>query len=136
MSEFYAQAADIKVRLDEEEHAWATLRMLEGDPNRLGPNDIPMIRNALQQARNFAFRVTLNSKVQLERRPGECRMTGARSLSRCSTGRGRKLFFPPSPRPILALERGFVLTSRTQSEAGKRRQMHWAFSLMCSKFGD
>jgi hypothetical protein len=67
LSEFYAQGADIKIWVEEEEYAWATLRMLEGDPNRLGPNDLPMIRNALQQARNFAFLITLNSKVQLER---------------------------------------------------------------------
>jgi len=65
LGQFYAQAEDMKVWVEKEEEAWATLRMLEGDPNRLGPNDIATLRNSLQQARNFAYQIGLNSKDQL-----------------------------------------------------------------------
>lgn len=49
---------------DMREDAWATLRILEGDPNRLGQGDVAMLRNALQQARNFSFLIAVNSKEQ------------------------------------------------------------------------
>lgn len=66
LSQFYAQAEDMRVWVEKEEEAWATLRTLEGDPNRLGQGDIAMLRNALQQARNFAYQIALNSKEQLD----------------------------------------------------------------------
>jgi hypothetical protein len=67
LSVLYAQQVDIKSWVVSEEEAWATLEMLEGDPNRLGPTDITLLRNALQQARNLEFLITLNAKVQLGR---------------------------------------------------------------------
>ena len=66
LSQFYAQQHDIGVWVEKEEEAWSTLRMLEGDPSRLGAGDIPVLRNALQQARNLNFLMTLNSRVQLD----------------------------------------------------------------------
>jgi len=66
LSQFYAQAGDMRMWVEEEEEAWATLRILEGDPNRLGQGDVAMLRNALQQARNFSFLISLNSKEQLD----------------------------------------------------------------------
>jgi len=66
LSQFYAQQEDIRIWDEKEEEAWATLRMLEGDPNRLAPADISALRNALQHARNLNFLMTLNAKVQLD----------------------------------------------------------------------
>ena len=66
LSQFYAQAGDMKLWIEKEEDAWATLRILEGDPNRLGQGDVAMLRNALQQARNFNFLIAVNSKEQLD----------------------------------------------------------------------
>jgi hypothetical protein len=66
LSQFYAQQEDIRIWVEKEEETWATLRMLEGDPNRLGPADISTLRNALQQARNLNFLMALNSQVQLD----------------------------------------------------------------------
>ena len=66
LSQFYAQAGVMKMWVEKEEDAWATLRILEGDPNRLGQGDVSMLRNALQQARNFNFRIALNSKEPLD----------------------------------------------------------------------
>jgi hypothetical protein len=66
LSQFYAQAGVMKMWVEKEEDAWATLRILEGDPNRLGQGDVAMLRNALQQARNFSFLIALNSKEQLD----------------------------------------------------------------------
>lgn len=65
LSQFYAQADDMRVWVEKEEESWATLRILEGDPNRLGPGDIALLRNALQQSRNFAYQIALNSKEQI-----------------------------------------------------------------------
>ena len=65
LSAFYAQEADIKDWDEKEEEAWATLRMLEGDPNRLGAGDVPLLRNALQQARNFNFLIAINARDQM-----------------------------------------------------------------------
>ena len=70
LSQFYAQQDDIRVWVEKEEQTWATLRMLEGDPNRLGPGDISALRNALQEARNLNFLMTLNSQVQLQQARG------------------------------------------------------------------
>jgi hypothetical protein len=67
LTAFYAQQADIKVWVEKEESSWATLRMLEGDPNRLGPADVSLLRNALQQSRNFNFLISLNSREQMDR---------------------------------------------------------------------
>ncbi|RAK58591.1 hypothetical protein DJ021_01665 [Phenylobacterium hankyongense] len=66
LSQFYAQQEDIRLWVEREEETWATLRMLEGDPGRLGPADISALRNALQQARNLNFLLALNSKVELD----------------------------------------------------------------------
>lgn len=66
LSEFYATAEDMRGWVAKEEEAWATLRTLEGDPNRLGQSDIAMLRNALQQARNFGYQIALNSKEQAD----------------------------------------------------------------------
>jgi hypothetical protein len=66
LSQFYAQAGDMKMWVEREEDAWATLRILEGDPNRLGQGDVTMLRNALQQARNLNFLIAVNSKDQLD----------------------------------------------------------------------
>ena len=66
LSQFYAQQEDIRVWVEKEEESWATLRMLEGDPNRLDPADISALRGALQQARNLNFLMALNSQVQLD----------------------------------------------------------------------
>lgn len=70
LSQFYAQQDDIRVWVEKEEETWVTLRMLEGDPNRLGPGDISALRNALQKARNLNFLMTLNSQVQLQQARG------------------------------------------------------------------
>ena len=66
LSQFYAQAGVMKMWVEKEEDAWATLRILEGDPNRLGQGDVAMLRNALQQARKFNYQIALNSKEQLD----------------------------------------------------------------------
>jgi hypothetical protein len=66
LSQFYAQQEDIRIWVEREEETWATLRMLEGDPNRLGPADISALRAALQQARNLNFLMTLNARIQLD----------------------------------------------------------------------
>jgi len=65
LGQFYAQADDIKVWIEKEEEAWATLRILEGDPNRLGPGDVTVLRDALQQARNLNFLIAVNARDQL-----------------------------------------------------------------------
>jgi enamine deaminase RidA (YjgF/YER057c/UK114 family) len=52
LSQLYAQAGVMKMWVEKEEDAWATLRIPEGDPNRLGQGDFAVLRNALQQARN------------------------------------------------------------------------------------
>lgn len=65
LGQFYATADVMKGWVEREEEAWATLRTLEGDPNRLGQGDMAAIRNALQQARNFGYQIALNSKEQL-----------------------------------------------------------------------
>ena len=57
LSQFYATADVMRGWVQKEEEAWATLPTLESDPNRLGQSDIAMLRNALQQARNFAIRL-------------------------------------------------------------------------------
>jgi hypothetical protein len=66
LSQFYAQQEDIRLWVEKEEEAWATLRMLEGDPNRLGAADVTTLRNALQQARNLNFLLSLNSQTELD----------------------------------------------------------------------
>jgi hypothetical protein len=66
LSQFYAQQEDIRIWVEKEEETWATLRLLEGNPNRLGPTDISALRNALQQARNLNFLMALNSQVELD----------------------------------------------------------------------
>ena len=66
LSQFYATGEVMRGWVEKEEEAWATLRTLEGDPNRLGQGDIAMLRNALQQARNFGYQIALNSKEQAD----------------------------------------------------------------------
>ncbi len=66
LSVLYAQQADIKSWVVDEEVVWPTLAMLEGNPNRLGPADISQVRNALQQARNLEFLIDVNARTQLD----------------------------------------------------------------------
>lgn len=65
LSRLYALQTDIKPWVQEEEQAWATVSILEGDPNRLGPADIATVRNALHNARNLEFLIALNSRTLL-----------------------------------------------------------------------
>ena len=44
--------------------------MLEGDPDRLGPSDITLLRNALQPARNLNFLMSVNAQAQLDEARG------------------------------------------------------------------
>jgi hypothetical protein len=65
-SRTYSQQIDIRAWLNQEIDAWAGLRVLEGDPNRLSPSDLALVRNQIQIARSLNFLVALNSDVELK----------------------------------------------------------------------
>jgi len=51
LSAYYMQIASIRQFLGDETSTWAVLKVLQGDPSRLGPVDIAGLRTALQHAR-------------------------------------------------------------------------------------
>jgi len=63
----YAQQSDIRGWENQEESAWAAIRILQGNPNRLSPSDLTVIRQNIQVARSLNFLVVVNSVDQLER---------------------------------------------------------------------
>jgi hypothetical protein len=67
LSDFYAQEENIKTWMSDDETVWSSLRILEGDPNRLSSADVALLRDRLQQARIHEFLIALNAKEELER---------------------------------------------------------------------
>jgi hypothetical protein len=63
----YAQGLDERVWETSEGEAWDTIRLAEGDPNRLAPQDLSQLRIALSKARRLNFLIAINAKDQLER---------------------------------------------------------------------
>jgi hypothetical protein len=48
---YYLQLGNIRFFIGEEARDWGVLEVIEGDPSRLGPEDIAGIRVAIQHAR-------------------------------------------------------------------------------------
>jgi hypothetical protein len=66
-STIYSQAIDIRMWETDEENAWDAIRLVEGDPNRLGAAEVGQIRTALKAARRLDGLIAINGKWQLER---------------------------------------------------------------------
>ena len=63
----YAQQADIRAWMNQETYVWAAIRLLQGDPNRLAPSDLTLVRQNIQVARSLNRLIVANSVDQLER---------------------------------------------------------------------
>ncbi len=66
-SAIYSQQVDIRAWLNREIEVWSAIRLLQGDPNRLSPSDITLIRNNIQIARVMNFLVVINGRTQLDK---------------------------------------------------------------------
>ena len=65
MSRFYAQMTDMREWLLEEERSWSALRVLDEDPDHLGPADLAQLRVNLNLERELEYLITLNARRQL-----------------------------------------------------------------------
>jgi len=63
---YYMQVGSIRGFIGEEVQAWGVLRVLQGDPARLGPADIAGLRVAIQHARFDNFIIAGIAKDQLD----------------------------------------------------------------------
>ena len=63
----YAQQTDIRTWMNQETSVWAAIRLLQGNPNRLAPNDITLIRQHIQIARSLNYLIVANSRDQVTR---------------------------------------------------------------------
>lgn len=66
-SQLYSQQVDMRYWVNKEIEAWAVIRTVEGDPDRLSASDLTAIRGALQQARSFNYLISLNAGDQIAR---------------------------------------------------------------------
>jgi len=65
-SSSYSQQIDIRAWLNEETDLWAGIRLLEGDPGRLAPSDITLVRKSIQAARATNRLIVVNAAVELK----------------------------------------------------------------------
>jgi hypothetical protein len=61
----YSQQIDMRAWLNREIDFWAGIRLLQGDPSRLAPSDLTLVRNSLQSARALNYLVVINAKKEL-----------------------------------------------------------------------
>lgn len=66
-SRIYSQQIDMRYWVNKEIEAWAVIRTIEGDPNRLSASDLSAIRSNIQLARSYNYLISLNSAEQLKR---------------------------------------------------------------------
>ncbi len=65
MSRFYAQTADLREWIFEEERSLSALAVLADDPDHLGPADLAQLRVNLNTARMLNYLIVLNTPRQL-----------------------------------------------------------------------
>jgi hypothetical protein len=65
MSRFYAQTADLREWIFEEERSLSALAVLADDPDHLGPADLAQLRVNLNTARMLNYLIVLNAPRQL-----------------------------------------------------------------------
>jgi hypothetical protein len=65
MSNFYAQMADVREWIFEEERSWSALAVMDLDPAHLGPADLAQLRVNLNTARSLEYLIVLNARRQL-----------------------------------------------------------------------
>jgi hypothetical protein len=82
---YYHQLDSVADAVFREDAAWSDLRVLEGDPSRVGAEDIAGLRRSLQHARFENYLITIISREELRRArqlnlpvpsPGKDRLTG------------------------------------------------------------
>lgn len=64
---YYHQLDSVADAVFREDSAWSDLRILEGDPSRLGAQDIAGLRRSLQHARFENYLITIISREELGR---------------------------------------------------------------------
>jgi hypothetical protein len=64
---YYHQLDSVADAVFREDAAWSDLRVLEGDPSRLGPEDVAGLRRSLQHARFENYLISMISREQLGR---------------------------------------------------------------------
>lgn len=63
---YYHQLDSVADAVFREDAAWSELRVLEGDPSRLGPEDVAVLRRSLQHARFENYLIGIISRGELE----------------------------------------------------------------------
>lgn len=63
---YYHQLESVADAVFREDAAWSELRVLEGDPSRLGPEDVAGLRRSLQHARFENYLISLISMEELK----------------------------------------------------------------------
>lgn len=66
-STIYGQQVDIRSWVNAELGVWAAIRILQGNPDRLSPGDLTLIRQNIQIARTLNYLIVQNATQQLSR---------------------------------------------------------------------